>query len=414
MLLAVLVLSASAAVVALLAWAGTRSAGSLLLLFVLAIVAGLSLLLAASYEEDLTGVEEASADDAAAIPEATESPAPEATATETPEPAPPDQFTVEPATLAGAFANPTSFAIGDAGELYVGHSAGIERIEDTTGDGYYDSRVHFGLEGGWVFGLVYHEGAVYAAVAGRVLRLADLDGDGTADETRVLLEGLPYNQYGGHSNSGIAVGPDDQLYMAIGGTSDHGPELEPYGGTILTMSLGGGEPEVYATGFRNPYDLAFCPDGRLYATDNGPDQMGDDLMTRPWDEVNLVERGGHYGYPDHFGPVSPDTGTISPIADVAPSAGITGITCYAGGGYPEAYEGDLFVTLWGTFTYPTETGRRVMRVTLEETPDGPRGAAFEFARDFGHPIDIVVDENGNLLVLDYERGQILRIAYPNV
>ena len=330
------------------------------------------------------------------------------------EPAASASFVVEPATPEGTFASPTSFAIGDSGELYVGHDYGIGVARDTTGDGVYDYTRHFALDTGWVFGLDYHDGFLYAAIAGTTLRLQDLDADDIADEVVTLTEGLPHNIYGGHSNSGLAMGPDGLLYMAIGGTSDHGPELEPLGGTILAMEPSGGPPWVHASGFRNAYDLAFCPDGRLYAVDNGPDQLGDQLTFRPWDEVNLVVPGGNYGYPDYFGPVSADTGTISPMARVAPSAGITGITCYAGGAYPAEYTGDLFVTLWGSFTLPVDTGRRVMRVSFEDTPSGPTGTAVEFADGFGRPIDIIADPEGHLLVLDHERGQIFRIRYTGI
>src|SRR5690606_3749487 len=99
------------------------------------------------------------------------------------------------------------------------------------------------------------------------------------------------------------------------------------------------------------YDLAYCPDGRLFATDNGPDQISERLPYIPWDEINLIVDGGHYGYPQFFGSVPEETGTLSPVADVAPGAGITGITCYGGETYPEEYGGDLFVTLWGTFSF---------------------------------------------------------------
>ena len=420
LLLALLVLLVSASIAVMLAWAGTHTRRALLVLSTLVLASGGVLVSVISYDDELpiaaVGETLASLDQALTYHA---SPSSASTATPLADVAPTVTleseafvpFVTEPVTDAAAFAMPTAFAIGDEGELYVGHSFGISVLRDTTGDGFYDNREHFGLEAGWIFGLDYYHGALYAAVAGSVLRLSDRDGDGVADDIFTLAEGLPSNLYGGHSNSGLAVGPDGLLYMTVGGTSDHGPELEPLGGTILRMELGGGEPEIYASGFRNPYDLAFCPDGRLYATDNGPDQQNEVPANIPWDEVNLIEAGGRYGYPDYFGPVPSETGTISPAARVAPSAGITGITCYSGEAYPMEYEGRLFVTLWGTFTYPVETGRRVMRIDTEETADGPRGVAVEFASGVGRPIDILQDHGGHLLVLDYENGQIFRISY---
>ena len=41
--------------------------------------------------------------------------------------------------------------------------------------------------------------------------------------------------------------------------------------TILRMNPDGSDLEVFATGLRNPYDLAFSPTGDLFATDNNGD-----------------------------------------------------------------------------------------------------------------------------------------------
>jgi glucose/arabinose dehydrogenase len=69
------------------------------------------------------------------------------------------------------------------------------------------------------------------------------------------------------------------------------------------------------------------------------------------------------------------------------------------------------VTLWGSFA-AEETGRRVMRVQLSETAAiGVTGTTTEFASGFGHPIDILEDTDGSLLVLDFEHGQLFRIRY---
>jgi glucose/arabinose dehydrogenase len=178
------------------------------------------------------------------------------------------------------------------------------------------------------------------------------------------------------------------------------------------MPIAGGTADLYASGFRNPYDIAFCPDGRLYASDNGPDFIADDTDETAPDEVNLVLPGLNYGYPDYFGPQDASTGTESPIALLPLNAGATGIICHDGAGLPEEYAGNLFVTLWGTFSTNEEPGRRVMRVELSETPDGGvSGVTTELAAGFGHPIDILEEPDGSMLVLDFEHGQLFRIRY---
>jgi glucose/arabinose dehydrogenase len=63
--------------------------------------------------------------------------------------------------------------------------------------------------------------------------------------------------------------------------------------------FGQGNP-VWAIGLRNPFGIAFAPDGRLMATDNGP--SGDaGTPGSGWDEVDLVIRGGNYQWPTCFG-----------------------------------------------------------------------------------------------------------------
>jgi glucose/arabinose dehydrogenase len=72
-------------------------------------------------------------------------------------------------------------------------------------------------------------------------------------------------------------------------------------GSILRVRPEGGEPELVAWGFRNPFGLAFAADGTLFATDNGYDERG----SRPaWGTPDLlwkVQRGIWYGWPDYSG-----------------------------------------------------------------------------------------------------------------
>lgn len=59
-----------------------------------------------------------------------------------------------------------------------------------------------------------------------------------------------------------------------------------------------GRNPVWATGLRNPFGMRFGPDGTLWATDNGP--SGNDGPSC-CDELNRIERGGNYGWPEKFG-----------------------------------------------------------------------------------------------------------------
>src|SRR5688572_11205442 len=73
------------------------------------------------------------------------------------------------------------------------------------------------------------------------------------------------------------------------------------GGVLRVRPSGGAspaEPELVAWGFRNPFGLAFSPDGKLFVTDNGYDERG----SRPvWGTADLmwqVHPGVWYGWPD--------------------------------------------------------------------------------------------------------------------
>lgn len=122
-----------------------------------------------------------------------------------------------------------------------------------------------------------------------------------------------------HNYNGIAVSPDGQwLYVNAGSRTDHG-ELQTFDGLFpdlreaplsaklmrvpidsqnlvlpndLDKLVKGGY--IYAWGMRNAYDLAFAPNGDLFAIDNGPD------ADYP-EELNWVREGHHYGFPWKFG-----------------------------------------------------------------------------------------------------------------
>ena len=129
-------------------------------------------------------------------------------------------------------------------------------------------------------------------------KLVRMRWNGTAlGAPETLLDGFPGS--GIHNGSRIAVGPDRMLYVTTGdaGDGDVAQDLHSFGGKILRLTLDGrpapGNPfdnAVWSYGHRNPQGLVFHPTtGVLYETEHGPSDN---------DEVNIIRRGGNYGWPN--------------------------------------------------------------------------------------------------------------------
>jgi putative membrane-bound dehydrogenase-like protein len=301
--------------------------------------------------------------------------------------------------------SPTSLAVDGEGRLYVSEEGGVVwRLRDEDGDGAFEARDRFVEVARRITGIALApDGALYVSHTGRVTAARDLDGDGEAEDVREIASGLPN---GAHQNNGLTLGPDGLLYLTNGSTCNDCQESDPRSATILRMNADGSGLEVFAGGLRNPYDLTFTPDGRLWSTDNGSDPPCNTV-----DEVNLIVEGGDYGWPYGPGCDSFADGT-APVAGLGFNTASTGITYYDASAFPPEYRGNFFVTLWGDLGFtPERAGRVLVRVALDESGDRPEGRVEDFGRGFENPIDVVVDRDGSLLVADYGSGRVYRIVY---
>jgi glucose/arabinose dehydrogenase len=158
-------------------------------------------------------------------------------------------------------------------------------------------------EGGLLGLAVDEDDSLYAYSTGadgnRIQRF-DLDGEPgslSLGEPETILGGIPSASY--HDGGRIAFGPDGMLYATAGdaGGRSNAQDPESLAGKILRMTPDGAVPAdnpfpdsfVYSLGHRNPQGIAWAEDGTFFATEFGQDT---------WDELNIIEPGKNYGWPE--------------------------------------------------------------------------------------------------------------------
>src|SRR5690606_18897085 len=135
---------------------------------------------------------------------------------------------------------------------------------------------------------------------------------------RTLLDALPSASI--HNGGRLAIGPDGMLYASVGdaGNPQQAQDLQQLGGKILRMAPDGSVPgdnpfensHVYSSGHRNVQGLAWSDDGTMYASEFGQNTF---------DELNIIEAGGNYGWPETEGKSGGNRSYIDPIAQWSPS-----------------------------------------------------------------------------------------------
>ncbi|MFJ9855631.1 PQQ-dependent sugar dehydrogenase [Streptomyces sp. NPDC101150] len=154
-------------------------------------------------------------------------------------------------------------------------------------------------------------------------RIARMTFDGTKlSGYKVLVDGIKKNKY--HNGGRIKFGPDGLLYATTGEaqTPDLAQDKKSLNGKILRMTPDGrpapGNPFhslLYSYGHRNPQGITWDAQGHLWEG-----ELGDSK----YDELNLIEPGKNYGWPECEGNCSTDGMTNPkrqwPVKDASPSA----------------------------------------------------------------------------------------------
>ncbi len=131
---------------------------------------------------------------------------------------------------------------------------------------------------GVIAGVLPWEDDVFVTIYPDLWRLRDTDGDGVADRKEIVFRGFGVHAaFDGHDLHGLIAGPDGKIYFSVGDngfsvTNREGRRLHhPNTGGVLRMNPDGSDLEVFATGLRNPQEIAFDDWGNLFAVDNDGD-----------------------------------------------------------------------------------------------------------------------------------------------
>ncbi len=325
--------------------------------------------------------------------------------------------------------------LGDAAVTYAQHDDRVRRLEDTDGDGKADNSYVLAnrfnrLEEGTGAGILVRGSDIYYTCIPKLWKLVDKDDNGVADERVVLSDGYGVRvAFRGHDMHGLILGPDGRLYFSIGDrgyhvTTDDGRVLaDPESGAVFRCELDGSGLEVFATGLRNPQELAFNDVGDLFSVDNNSDS-GDQARV-----VHILEGGDsgwrmHYQYLPDRGPFNQDriweplheeqpAYIVPPIVNL--TDGPSGLAFYPGTGFGDALKDNFLICDFRGG--PANSGIRSF--TLE-----PKGACYRLASD-SDPIwsvlatDLAFGPDGALYISDWVdgwdglgKGRMYRVTDP--
>lgn len=210
------------------------------------------------------------------------------------------------------------------------------------------------LQDQWLYFTYSHPLANSAVTA---LARAQLDGDKLVNWQDLILTQSSSNSHQ-HWGSRIAFDHQGHVFFGIGdrGIRDESQNTLSHTGSILRLTLDGDIPqdnpfvnnpdvldEIWSFGHRNPQGMAFdSARQQLWSNEHGP---------RGGDEINLIERGQNYGWPEvsqgkeYWGPVAIGAthkdGMIDPIKVFTPSIAPGSLLVYSGRAFPQ-WQGHFF------------------------------------------------------------------------
>ena len=327
----------------------------------------------------------------------------------------PQNFTVE--LVAETEIVPIRVAVSDTGRIYVSGHIGIAAqdggvVELVSENGKTTEKKvaellnrPYGLYAGEDYLLVsrsgqhtqWQDGKASHVSTGAVTRLSDTDGDGVMDYYHDVVSDLPGAKGPDplHQNNDLVIGEDGAIYFTTANHTDSRPVADDKAGAILRAAGPDfNEVEVFASGLRNPFGIAFDAEGQLFVTDN--DAQGGLVGGNQGDKLLRVNRGDFFGHP--FGDGNSDD---VKAAELRSSFALGGLTLASSDKLPDEYRNKLFLVVYGE-------GRIMM---VEPTGEG-EDATFQLKPFAIVPgaVDIAAAPDGSFYVAVYP-DKVMKIRY---
>jgi glucose/arabinose dehydrogenase len=326
----------------------------------------------------------------------------------------------------------TNLLMGSAGAG--GASANrILLLRDKNGDGIAEER-HVFLKGlNSPYGMALLDGTLYVANTDSLMAYPYVEGATQITVAGRKISNLPANEPNYHWTKSLTVSPDGKLYVGVGSNSnigENGLDAEVNRANVLEITPKTGSFNIFASGLRNPTDLAWNPwTGDLWGVVNERDMIGSDLVP---DYLTEVEFAAFYGWPwNYWGgyedkrvqPERPELREYTKRPDfglgvhVAPLS----VTFSSGAALGAPFDHGAFIGLHGSWNRKPAAGYKVVYVAFDEK-GAPTGKPVDLLTGFlngegqaqGRPVDVLVNKDGSILVSDDVGGMIWRISNRSV
>ncbi len=254
---------------------------------------------------------------------------------------------------------------------------GVVVLDDDDGDGRYDRSTRISEQidtahGMYVLGpgdvLVHANGPEQGTGLYRVRGWEDASADSTVELVRLSRGGIQehgphtitrgpdgalYVLFGNHAIPDVEPAPssplralqEDQLLPVILDPRGHANNIQAPAGTIWRVDLEADSWELLVGGLRNPFDMAFSPDGGLFVYEADMEWDRGLPWYRPTRVLHAIP-GGDYGWRTGSGKIAFDNiDTLPSVSDVGRGSPV-GIAFYRHDAYPAAFQGTLFLGDW--------------------------------------------------------------------